>query len=283
MRNIFLFIGRYFVFICFIILQVICIVLLSDSSKTHQTFFASAANEVTGKVDERYNNLREYFFLKQTNKELNAENARLRNQLAADYHLSDSGRLTVIDSLTRDEAHRVRKFTYLPAKVVGNTISLRYNYLMLERGSKQGVKKGMSVVSPQGIVGVVVEVADNYSKVMSLLNLNSKVSALIKKNNSSGDVRWDAADAHFLIMEKVSKSAQVNKGDTVLTSTYSANFPASVPIGVVSEVKLDPASSYYILKITPAVDFFSLQYVYVVENSRFAEQTELANRPQKEQ
>jgi rod shape-determining protein MreC len=79
-------------------------------------------------------------------------------------------------------------------------------------------------------------------------------------------------------MRKVSKSAQVNKGDTVLVSTYSSNFPPYIPVGVVTEVKLDPATSFYLLKVKTAVDFFSLQYVYIVENARYEEQTNLANK-----
>lgn len=278
MKNIFIFIRRFFVFICFIVLQIVCIVLLSNSSKTHQSFFAATANEVTGKIDAKYAGVRDYFNLKQVNKQLAEENARLHNMLLSNYQTSDTGKKIVIDSLVKDTLNRVRKFTFLPAHVVGNTVSSSTNYLQLERGSKQGVKKGMSVLSPQGAVGVVVEVSDNYSKVMSLLHRNTRISAMMKKNNSSGDVEWDGADPNYLLMRKVSKSAQVNKGDTVLVSTYSSNFPPYIPVGIVTEVKLDPATSFYLLKVKTAVDFFSLQYVYIVENARYEEQTNLANK-----
>jgi rod shape-determining protein MreC len=249
--------------------------MLSGSSKTHQAFFASTANEVTGKINKKYYGFIEYFSLKETNKQLAEENARLKNLLRNDFQSPDSTTVTFIDTLIRDSLNRFRKYTYLPAKVVGNTVTSNTNYLMLERGSKQGVVKDMSVVSPQGIVGVVVEVSDNYCKVMSLLHRNSRVSAMLKKNNSSGDVEWDGSDPHFVTMKKVSKGGAVVVGDTVVTSSYSSNFPSNVMIGRVTEVKPDPASSFNNLKVKTSTNFFNIQYVYLVQNSRFEEQKQL--------
>ena len=259
-------------------MQIVCIVLLSNSSKTHQAFFAAYTNEITGKVDHQYDNWIEYFSLKKVNKQLSDENARLRNLLAADILSTDSSKKTIVDSSIRDTLNRVRKYTYLPAKVVGNSLYLRANYLQLERGSLQGVTKGMSVVSPEGIVGVVVEVSDNYSKVMSLLHSNTRVSAMMQKSKSSGDIEWDGSDPHFVTMKKVSKSATVAIGDTVVTSTYSANFPSNILIGTVVEVKPEAGSSFNNIKVKVATNFFSLQYVYLVENIRYVEQTTLINK-----
>jgi rod shape-determining protein MreC len=252
--------------------------MLSGSSKTHQAFFASTANEVTGSINKKYYGFREYFSLRETNKQLAIENAMLRNQLKANFDVPDTSSIVQIDSLVTDSLNRYRKFTFLPAKVVGNTVTSNTNYIMLERGSKQGVTKDMSVIAPQGIVGVVVEVSENYSKVMSLLHKFSKVSAMLKNGNTSGDVEWDGNDPHFVTMRKVSKGAKVAIGDTVLTSTYSANFPSNIMVGTVAEIKPDPAASFYNLKVKTATNFFNLQYVYLVQNIRFTEQNELAKK-----
>jgi rod shape-determining protein MreC len=252
--------------------------MLSSSSNTHQAFFASAANEITGKIDKQYSGVRDYLSLKQENDKLHQENLRLLNELKSNFQAPDSSVVTVIDSLVRDTLNRYRKYTYLPAKVVGNTVSLPTNYIMLERGSKQGVKKNMGVVSPQGIVGVVVDVSENYCKVMSLLHRNTTVSSLIKKNNTTGDVSWDGADPHFVYMRKVSQSAKVVKGDTILTSTYSSNYPGFMPIGTVVDIKPEPSSTTNSLKIKTATDFFSLQHVYIIQNARFDELHELTNK-----
>ena len=277
MKNIFLFIRQYFNLISFLLLQVLSILLLSSSSKTHETFFAGATNEVTGKINSRYSNLRSYFTLQETNQLLALENAALRNALPANFQIPDSRLINAKDSTLIDSLGRARKYTYLPAKVIGNTYTLQNNYLQLERGSLQGIKKGMSVVGPSGIVGVVVETTNNISKVMSLLHRNSKVSAMLKKDNTAGSIEWDGADPHYLILKNVSKSAKITKGDSVVTSNYSANYPSQLLIGRVASILVDPSSNFYTLKVKTATNFFSIQYVDVIGNSRYNEQVNLEN------
>lgn len=252
--------------------------LLSNSSKTHQAFFAGAANEVTGKINKRYYGTKEYLSLKETNKQLANENARLRNLVLSNFQVSDTTQINKIDSLVKDSLNRFRKYTFLPAKVVANTISSASNYIMLERGLLQGVRKDMSVVTSNGIVGIVVEVSDNYCKVMSLLHRNTKVSAMLLKNNISGDVEWDGADPNFINMKKVNKSAIVKIGDSVVTSTYSANYPSNIMIGTVVEIKPEKSSSFYSLKLKTTVNFFNLQYAYIIKNARFEEQQMLMQK-----
>ena len=277
MKNIFLFIRQYFTFLSFLLLQVLSIILLTTSSKTHETFFGSVANEVTGKINSKFSNLRSYFTLQETNQLLVEENARLRNALSVNILFTDSSRIVIKDSTLKDTVGRSRKYIYLPAKVIGNTYTLQNNYLMLERGSLQGIKKGMSVIGQTGIVGVVVETSNNISKVMSLLHRNSKVSAMLKKDNSAGSIEWDGTDPSYLILRNVSKSAKVNKGDSVITSTYSSNFPSHLFIGTVAVINADPSSNFYTLKVKTATNFFTIQYVNVIENIRYEEQVQLEN------
>ena len=277
MKNIFLFIRQYFNFISFILLQVVAIVLLTSSSKTHETFFAGAANDVTGNINSRYSKLRSYFNLAETNRLLAEENAKLRNELPSSFLSADSLRLTVKDTAVNDTLGRPRKYSFLPARVIGNTYTLQNNYLMLERGTLQGVKKGMAVTGPSGIVGVVVESTDHISRVMSLLHRNSKVSAMLKKDNISGSIEWDGADPSYLLFKNVTKSAKVAKGDTVVTSTYSANFPSQLIVGTVASITAEPSSNFYTLKIKTATNFFTIQFVNVIENVRYTEQMQLEN------
>lgn len=283
MKNIFLFIRRYFIFLSFLVLQVICIVTLSTYSRTHEAFFSTAANEVTGRINSQYSGVSTYFNLKETNRQLAEENARLRNMLAQNFQAPDSSVTQATDSSYRDSTTRYRKFTYLPARVVGNSVSLPANYLTLERGIKQGVEKGMAVTGPQGIVGVVVSVSENYSKVMSLLNRNSKVSSMLKKDNVTGSVEWDGNDPSYLTLKGIPRSAKVVKGDTVLTSNYSANYPSHLMVGTVAAVNSDPATNFYTIKVKTATNFFSIQFVTVVANKLYNEQTALENQQLKNQ
>lgn len=263
--------------ISFLLLQIACIVLLSSSSKTHETVFAGASNNITGYFNGHYSNLRNYFYLKETNAKLAAENTRLRNALRSNFISPDTSIISRIDTSFKDTLGQFRKFTYLPANVIGNSYALQNNYLMLERGSLQGIQKGMAVVGTSGIVGVVVETTDNISKVMSLLHRNSKVSAMLKKDNTAGSIEWDGADPSLLILRNISKSTKVVKGDTVLTSTYSANFPSHLMIGTVAAIIVDPATNYYTLKVKPTTNFFTIQKVDIIQNIRYKEQMQLEN------
>jgi rod shape-determining protein MreC len=275
LKNIFDFILRYFTLLSFLLLQIAAIFMLTQASSSHQTFFSSKINDATSKINERYYNVRGYFFLRETNEKLAQENARLLNLLASNIAAPDSSIRVVIDSVYKDSLNKFRKYNWLPSKVIGNTVSLQTNFLTLERGSLQGVKKGMAAISQEGIVGVVVEVSENTSKVMSLLHRNSRVSAMLKKDNNAGSIEWDGASPYFLLLRNVSKSAKVVKGDTVVTSSYSANFPPNQMVGRVAEINADPSSNFYTLKIRTAANFFTLQYVYLVENLRYQEQFDL--------
>ncbi len=281
MKNIFLFIGRHFTFVSFIVLQILCIIMLSKYNKTYEAFFSATANELTGKVNANLSNVYTYFSLKEINRQLSVENARLRDSLKANFIAPDSTKKLVTDTVAIDSIKQYRKFNYLPAKVVGNTISSQTNYLTLERGFKQGVRKGMSVLGPEGIVGVVIDVSENFSRVMSLLHRNSKVSAMLKKDNVAGSIEWDGVDPSYLTLRNIPKSSNIQKGDVVVTSNYSANFPSHLPIGTITEIINDPSTNFYTLKIKTATNFYSLQYVDVIENLQYGEQMKLENTKQK--
>ena len=250
--------------------------MLSSYSKTHQAFFGSWTNQIAGNINRYYNNWSYYFSLKETNASLVAENAALRNQLASNYITIDTSKKVGNLVLRKDSIEIVRKFYYYPAKVVGNTFTLQKNYIWIERGANQGVTKDMAAISPDGsIVGVVVEVNENYSKIMSLLHRNSKVSAMLKRDKIAGSIEWDGADPYTLVLKNISKSADPKIGDTVLTSPYSSNFPSQLMIGKVINIVKDPSSNFLTLNVKATTNFFNLEYIYLIENKRMEEQRQL--------
>lgn len=252
--------------------------MLIKSSKTHDAFFSAHINELTGKLNAQYSGVYAYFSLKEVNRQLAEENSKLRNQLKSDFSAPDSSKKQVIDTTIKDTLNRYRKYIFLPATVVANTVSLENNFLTLERGALQGVKKDMSVIGPQGVVGTVVSVSDNYSIVMSLLNRKSSVSAMLKKDNVAGSIDWDGKDPSFVTLKNIPKSAKVAKGDSVVTSNYSAKFPSQIMIGTIAGITADPASNFYTLKVKTSTNFFSVGFVNLVLNVRYAEQVALENK-----
>jgi rod shape-determining protein MreC len=247
--------------------------MLSSYNKTYETFFGGWSNQVTGNIKKKYNGFSYYFNLKNTNAQLLAENVALRNQLAQNFVPIDTSKKLGTLVLRKDSLEIIRKFFYYPAKVVGNTFTLQKNYIIIERGRLQGVKKDMAAISPEGsIVGVVVEVNDNYSKIMSLLHRNSKVSAMLKRDRMAGSIEWDGADPSILVLKNISKSASPKIGDSVLTSPYSSNYPAQLMIGKVTSVIKDPSSNYLTLNVKSTSNFYNLEYIYLVENRRMPDQ-----------
>lgn len=279
MKNIIGFIRQNFTFFSFLILQIVSLVMLSSHSKSHQTFFGNWNNTVAGTVNSYYNEWAYFFDLKATNAKLVAENVALRNELAQNFVPYDTSVKSGTLILRKDSLEKIRKFFYYPAKVVGNSFTLQKNYITIERGALQGVKKDMAVISPDGsIVGVVVEVNENYSKIMSLLHRNSKVSAMLKRDRIAGSIEWDGKSPDILLLKNISKSASPKIGDTVLTSPYSSSFPAQLMIGKVTNIIKYPSSNFLTLNIKSATNFYNLEFVYLVQNKRMEAQADIEQK-----
>jgi rod shape-determining protein MreC len=267
MRNIFLFIRIYFNFIFFLLLMGISLFMLFNYNRYHHTVYSAAAGEITGKISKQYNDVEYYFQLKRTNDSLVKANAALYNKLKQNFELPDSVSKLAIDTIRIDTLLHQRKYLYMPAKVVGNSVSQTNNYLELHRGSEQGVTADLGVTDiNNAVVGTVVDVSKNYSVVMSLLHRQSNISAKLKKSGETGSIVWDGVQPNIVLLKDISKDVKVTKGDTIITSGFSDKFPYGLLIGTVNEIENDKANSTYIIKVKTAANFYNLQYVYIINN-----------------
>lgn len=271
MRNLIIFIRRYFNFFLFLILGIFCLSLFFRHNNYQRTSYVNSANAVTGYLFRKYNTIQYYFHLKAVNDSLVRQNAYLLNQMHSDFIMADTQAIKQIDTVYH------RQYLYLPAQVINNSVNEPANYLTLYRGSRQGVEKGMGVVGPQGIVGIVRTVSPNYSVAMSLLNKDMRISAKLASTGNFGSVRWDIshADPRYGILSDIPKNVPLHKGDSVITSGYSAIFPPGLLIGFVDGVKESPSSNFHIVRIHFATRFRNLQYVYLIKNNNAGEQKNL--------
>ena len=283
MRNIFLFIRRYFNFLFFLVLQIIALSFLFRYNKFHEAAFMGVANELTGRINTRYSNVEYYFHLKKTNELLAAENEKLLNTQASNFQPADTAIKLIQDTIPYDTLGNKRRYLWRSARVVNNSVALQNNYITLHRGEKQGVTKDMGVIGPMGLVGMVVNTSENFSVVMSMLNRQSSVSAKLLKTGEIGKIQWDGASPSAVTMINIPKSAKVAKGDSVVTSGYSLSFPPDIMIGTVSEVIGEKSSNFYVLRVKPSTDFFSLKYVNVVSNLQSVEQKAVEEAAMKNQ
>ncbi len=282
MRNVFLFILRYKTFFSFLILQVVSLWFLYTYNKFHRARFLGIANEVTGRVNTQYNKVEDYFTLREENRRVHQINDSLLNLLPKNYMRADTSVQLVQDSIPFDTLGHYRRYYFRPATVVYNTVSSQKNYIQLNRGSRHGIKDNMAVLSSDGsAVGVVVGVSPSFCQVMSLLHVQQKVNASLKKSGDFGTIEWDGKDPRLLTLKGVPKSIEIKTGDTVVTSTYSFNFPPGYMVGTIAEVVTDKSTNFYVLKVKPGAKFYSLQQVFVVENLQYAEQISLNQEARK--
>ncbi len=203
------------------------------------------------------------------------------------YQGPDTTRKLVIDSIRVDSLLKVQRFRYYDAKVVNNFLNGQDNYITIHRGSNQGIPKHTEwgVISPQGIVGRIISVGDNFSVVMSALHRQFKVYCMIRKGADvqTGIVSWDGVDPRLLTLINIPKSLPVAAGDTVLTSNVSDIYPPGIVVGTVASVIDDKSSNFYTIKIKTATNFSSIQYVYLIEDLQKEEQQKLEDPFKKSQ
>ncbi|MFN5375284.1 MAG: rod shape-determining protein MreC [Chitinophagaceae bacterium] len=282
MRNVFLFLRRYSVFIIFLVMQVIALSMLFTDNRFHNSVLGMVTNEVAGSINNRVDRAEEFLSLSEQNKKLREQNAQLLSLLPSGSLMPDSALQLVTDTFRLDSIKQYRQYQYFSAKVISNSVFQQQNYLVLHRGTAQGVEPNMAVVSVDGIVGTVVHVSQNMSIVMSLLNRQSKVIATLKKGSGLGEVGWDGKDPRYLVLTKIPKTVVVKQGDTVVTSPYSDKFPPGLPIGTVHRVEQDQETNTYILLVKTAVDFYNVQHAYAVKNILQDEMEELKKKMNKE-
>ena len=282
MRNVFLFLSRYRTFFTFLLLQVVALWFLVSYNRFHRAKFLGIANEVTGRVNSQYNRVEDYFTLKEENRRIHRYNDSLLNLLKNNFAKHDTTGQLLQDSVPFDTLGHYRRYYARPATVVYNTVNSQKNFIQVNRGSSQGIRDNMAVISSDGaVVGVVVNTSPNFAQVMSLLHVQNSVSASLKRSGDFGTAEWDGKDPRFLVLKKIPKTVEVKNGDSVLSSPVSFNYPPGYLIGTVAEVKLDNTTGMYQLRIRTAANFTNLQQVHILENLDYSEQTTLNQETKK--
>ena len=222
----------------------------------------------------------DFFHLKAENQRLHRMNDSLLNLMPANFLKRDTSSRLVQDSIPYDTLGNYRRYIWRDAKVVYNTVNQQKNYLQLNRGSNQGVRDDMGVINSDGsAVGVVVNVSSNFCQVMSLLHVQTRRSVVLKRTGTLGMVEWDGKDPLHLILRDIPKSDSVAVGDTVVTSINSS-FPGFI-VGRVARIEEEKSTTYYVIKVRTAANFFNLQQVHIVENLESREQAALLDDTKK--
>ena len=272
MQKLFFILKKYDYVFLFLTLVIVSIVLISRSTYFQQSRLGVACNAVAGGWYQGVNSIGEYFGLKAENDRLAAENARLRANMAESYIAYSDSIFVVNDTTYR------QRYSYTEATVVKKSWSQQNNFIMIDKGSHQGIETDMAVISPEGIVGIVVATTANFATVMPVLHSDSRNSVKVKRTGISGSLVWDGKDFRYAQVIKVPTTHKFEENDTIVTSGDANDFPEGIPVGYVTQATPEKGSGFYHLTIRLATDFNKLSHVYVINNRFRDEQKELTRK-----
>lgn len=261
--NFFIKYGSWFVFVFYVTLS--CVILFTYSTY-HSSIYFSSANIVTSSVFGVTSDITGYFNLREINKSLEENNARLENEVLNLRHQLAEYRTLNSDS-TDFNGSKTPRYDYVAATVINNNVRHPKNYFSINRGSDDGVKVGQGVVDHNGVVGIVNVTGKNTARVISLLNESQRFSVKLKNSDYIGSLVWKGEDPSIAYMEEVPRHTKYHAGDTVVTSGYSLSFPANIPVGTIMNRIKGSDDNFFILKIRLAPDFKTLGTVRVIKDN----------------
>ena len=257
MYNLQRFILKHHFVILFILLEVISILLLARSQNFHRNRMVNTTNDAIGKIYEWSSEVGNYFRLNTANEQLAEENAMLRRQLSIVHDTASC----VFDVNEGDTLYE-----YIPAQVVNNSTNQVNNYIIINKGARDGIERDMSVISTDGIVGVVTDVSRHYASIMSLLHSKSIVGVRFKNNQEIAGLKWQTNNYRYGMVEDIPTHIVLQKGDTIVTSSHSYIFPEDLMVGTVEEFYPTAVDALNKAKIRFATDFSTLRHVYIIKD-----------------
>ena len=268
--------------VVYFILLLFSLSLIFNSNYFHRSKVIILLNTISSFSSENFDYINEYFELKDINLDLTKENLFLKNQLEKVKQYSN------LDSLKNTN------FTFRNAKVISNNLSSFKNHLIINKGVRHGLKNEMGVINSTGIVGIINRTSKNYSSVMSVLNIDTKINAKVKRTSHFGTLEWNGRRTSYLVLNDIPETANIKVGDSIITGGMSLIFPEGINIGVVSEIlnqnkisdtvvrfkgNINEANyldfefkeNYLTVKVKLHTDMNNLNNVYVIESLNIEE------------
>jgi rod shape-determining protein MreC len=269
MNNLWRFISKFNALFLFVIFFTISATLLIKNNDFQRVSTLNTSNEIIGRIYTQVNSVTKYIHLDTVNKALAAENTYLRNQLKSS-HFNDS----IVTKIVKDTINRVQ-FEYIGAEVINKSVNARNNYITINRGSKHGIKKGMGVISSNGVVGIVWNVSPDFSSIQSVLHEDTKITSSIEGTPYFGPLKWEGGNPEVAVLTDIPNQINLKKGTKISTSGLSITFPKGIPVGTVIKAGVKGGGSFLNIDVKLSTDFYALQYVYVIKNIFADEQKNL--------
>lgn len=263
MNRLFALLVEYGSAILFILLQVISFYLIVNYNQSQKDIYFHSANQISGSILEKSTKWNNFLDLQNINDSIRQKNADLKEEIIA---LRGYG--------AEPLAPKDLPYELMPAQIINQSIHFRNNYITINKGSNHGLKKNLGVISDDGLVGIIQEVNADYSRCISLLNTDIRVTGSVKSKNYFGNLSWDGEDRSQLILKSIPRHANIAIGDTIETNGYSFIFPPNIGIGKINDFYVPKGDANFIINVQLFTDFGKLQHVYVLkENSIYNNKT----------
>ena len=274
MQQILNFLIKYKVFLVFLLLLVSGLRLTFYAHTYQNTNFVNSTNFISANIYSMQASVSEYFNLKSQNEVLHQENKFLREQLL---NLEGLNQLdTTKPKITQDLNLSDSLYTIIPAEVISNSYNNPDNYLLLNKGTNDGIENELAIFSSLGIIGITEYTSANFSRVISILNRNISINAKLKKSNHFGTLTWDAVSVEVAKLKDVPRSAPVAIGDTIITGGKSFIFPENLPIGTIQSFEL--IQGYFEIEVRLFNDMTNLGKVYILKRNNKTEAISTLNK-----
>ncbi len=260
MQQIVNFILKYKYFLFFLLLEIIAISFTIQNHSYHNSAFSNSANFLSGGIHKRVNRFKEYAHLREHNDQLLKENAQLKNILGLELKNNDSASAHVIDT-----TKYFQKYSYRTAKVIENQYQKKFNYLTIDKGERHGIAPEMGVANSKGIIGITTNISSGYTTVLSILNENAKINVKLSKSFHFGTLEWNGEDYNILQLSDLPIQANIQIGDTLITGGKSVIFPEGIPVGTISNFKVEN-NDYSTIDIKLFNDMSAIGPVYIISN-----------------
>lgn len=281
MNNLLNFLVKHVSWFVFIFYVIMSCVLLFNNNPYQQSVYLTSANGLSATVYKAYSTVTSYFNLRTINDELQQRNAALEMQVIGLEKQVDNLKIQLPD--TNGVQPLLRQYNYVVANVISNSVSQPYNYITIDRGALDGIEPEMGVVDHNGVVGIVNAVGRHSARIISLLNPYMRLSCKVKRNNYFGSMMWDGRNPEYATLQELPKQGHYLKGDTVVTSGYSAVFPEGIIVGYVVSKERDMSGTFVSLKVRLATNFMQLSTVRAVKNKMKVELKALESKDENKQ
>ncbi|MFV0531462.1 MAG: rod shape-determining protein MreC [Flavobacteriales bacterium] len=269
------FIQRRSHFFVFLILEIVAVALIIRSYYTHTIYFLNSANYISGSLYSAENNFSKYLTLDSENQKLLEENTVLKNKISIleNINASSGSAIQIVDST------QFQRYKYIPARIISNTVSKKNNYLSINKGRRDQITQDMAVITDKGVIGITDFTTNKFTRVMSLLNENTRINSNIKNKGVFGTVEWNGVDYRYVQLRDIPKHLKIEINDTVVTDIRSNIFPSGIPIGIIKDFKLEEGTDEYVANVELFEDFVKVENVYVVTDFDKIETDSLHVRP----